>query len=87
MRKLMKRETIRTAYPNRKTIYFGFLCCLVYFTSYFTRINYGAVLVEIIRDLEITKDVGSIAVAGSFITYSVRLCVWHRSPVVCLVST
>ncbi len=50
---------------------FVFLCCLVYFTSYLTRINYGAVLVEIIRDLDITKEAGSIAVTGSFITYGV----------------
>lgn len=49
--------------------YFCFLCCLVYFTSYLTRIDYSAVLVEIIDDLNISKELASIAVTGSFITY------------------
>ncbi|MBQ7931324.1 MAG: MFS transporter [Clostridia bacterium] len=53
----------------RSTLYFCFLCCLVYFTSYLTRIDYAAVLVEIIADLNITKSAASIAVTGSFITY------------------
>jgi len=53
----------------RSTLYFCFLCCLVYFTSYLTRIDYAAVLVEIIADLNITKSTASIAVTGSFITY------------------
>ncbi len=45
------------------------LFCAVYFISYITRINYAATLTEIIRDMNITKAVGSIAVTGSFITY------------------
>ena len=45
------------------------LCCTVYFVSYITRINYAAVLAEIISDLGITKQLASIAVTGSFITY------------------
>ncbi|MBQ8369553.1 MAG: MFS transporter [Clostridia bacterium] len=61
----MKNKNIR----DRSTAYFCFLCCLVYFTSYLTRIDYAAVLVEIIADLEITKSTASIAVTGSFITY------------------
>lgn len=47
------------------------LCCLVYFTSYVTRINYAAALAEIVVDLNITKQLASIAVTGSFITYGV----------------
>ncbi len=47
------------------------LCCAVYFVSYITRINYAAVLTEIISDLQISKSVASIAVTGSFITYGV----------------
>ncbi len=47
------------------------LCCAVYFVSYITRINYAAVLTEIIADLQISKSVASIAVTGSFITYGV----------------
>ena len=45
------------------------LCCLAYFSSYLTRLNYGAALAEIITDLSITKEVASLAVTGNFITY------------------
>lgn len=47
------------------------LCCLVYFMSYVTRIDYAAVLAEIVNDLGVTKQAASIAVTGSFITYGV----------------
>ena len=47
------------------------LCCLVYFMSYVTRIDYAAVLAEIVKDLGVTKQAASIAVTGSFITYGV----------------
>ena len=49
--------------------YLPILCCLVYFVSYVTRINYQAALSEIVTDLEITRQLASIAVTGSFITY------------------
>ena len=49
----------------------GFLCCLVYFVSYITRINYGAAIAEIVADMQITKEMASYAVTGSFITYGV----------------
>ena len=45
------------------------LCCLVYFTSYITRINYGAVIPAVIADLGITKGQAGLAVTGCFITY------------------
>lgn len=47
------------------------LCCAVYFVSYITRINYAAVLAEIIAELGITKQLASIAVTGSFATYGI----------------
>lgn len=53
----------------RKTILFSSLCCLVYFSSYITRINYGAAIAEIVLSLGITKASASMAVTGSFITY------------------
>ncbi len=53
----------------RKVKHFSILCCLVYFVSYITRINYQASISAIITDLGITKDLASIAVTGSFITY------------------
>lgn len=45
------------------------LCCLVYFSSYITRLDYAAVLVEIVQDMQIAKTTASIAVTGSFVTY------------------
>lgn len=47
------------------------LCCMVYFMSYVTRQDYAASLTAIVNDLNITKQVASIAVTGSFITYGV----------------
>lgn len=47
------------------------LCCLIYFASYLTRLDYGAALAEIILDLEISKESAILAVTGSFITYGV----------------
>lgn len=47
------------------------LCCVVYFTSYLTRHNYAAALAEIVKSMEITKQEGSYAVTGMFITYGV----------------
>jgi len=49
-----------------------FLCalfCAVYFASYITRINYSAVITEIVRDLSITKELASLAATGAFVTY------------------
>lgn len=56
---------------SRRTTLFCFICCLVYFSSYVTRINYGAAISEIILSLGITKTLASMAVTGSFITYGV----------------
>lgn len=47
------------------------LCCMVYFMSYVTRLDYAASLTAIVSDLNITKQLASIAVTGSFITYGV----------------
>lgn len=46
-----------------------FMFCLVYFTSYITRINYGAVIAEVILDLGISKGQAGLAVTGCFIFY------------------
>jgi len=45
------------------------LCTVCYFVSYVTRINYGAVLLEIVKTEGISKVAASMAVTGSFITY------------------
>lgn len=46
-----------------------FLCALVYFTSYLTRVNFAAVLVEIIRSDGFARTAVSVAPTGLFITY------------------
>ncbi len=60
---------------KRNMVKICLLCCLAYFAGYLTRIDYAAVLVEIIDDLQVTKDTASIAVTGSFITYAIGLLV------------
>ncbi len=45
------------------------LCTACYFVSYITRINYGAVLLEIVKTEGISKVAASMVVTGSFITY------------------
>lgn len=54
---------------DRKSFLFSSLCFLVYFSSYMTRINYGAAIAEIVLPLGITKASASVAVTSSFITY------------------
>ncbi len=49
------------------------LCSLAYFASYITRNNYAAVLVEMIDNLNTTKQIASIGVTGSFITYGLGM--------------
>lgn len=46
-----------------------FLCALVYFSSYLTRVNFAAVLVEIIRSEGFARTAVSVALTGLFITY------------------
>ncbi len=45
------------------------LCAVTYFISYVTRINYGSVIVEIVRAKGITNSAASAVVTGGFITY------------------
>ncbi len=48
---------------------FTLLFCLVYFTSYITRVNYGAALIAISDSLNIPDSLAGIPVALSFISY------------------
>lgn len=54
---------------KRRSMLLIWLCSLVYFVSYLTRINYAAALSEIITKLHVSNAVASLAVTGSFITY------------------
>lgn len=59
-------ETVK----ERKRVYA--VICLFMFTymvSYITRINYGAVIVDMVRSTGYTKSALSMALTGSFITY------------------
>ena len=58
---------------KKKTGLFICLCALAYFASYITRLDYATVLVELIEDLGTTKQIASIGVTGSFITYGLGM--------------
>jgi len=45
------------------------LCAFIYFISYITRINYGAVIAEMVTSTGLAKSALSLALTGSFITY------------------
>lgn len=48
-----------------------FLCAIIYFVSYVTRINYSAVLVEIMKSEGFAKTAASVPLTGLFIVYGV----------------
>ncbi len=60
MRKITEKKYINTMI---------LLCVFVYFVSYITRINYGAVILEIVLTEGILKSAASLALTGSYITY------------------
>lgn len=47
------------------------LCAISYFVSYLTRINYSAVLVEMVADTGFAKTALSVALTGNFIAYGI----------------
>ena len=55
----------------RTTKYLTLLFAATYFTSYLTRINYGAIISEMVRSTGIDKSLLSMALTGSFITYGI----------------
>lgn len=56
---------------KERTVNLAFLGFLIYFASYVTRINYGAVISEIVFTEGIAKSSASLAVTASFITYGI----------------
>jgi OPA family glycerol-3-phosphate transporter-like MFS transporter len=56
---------------KKKVRMLGVLFTLMYMISYITRINYGAIITEMVSDTGYTKALLSLAVTGSFITYGV----------------
>ena len=61
----MTKKILDTKYIR----YLSALCFLVYFTSYITRINYGAIIAEIVRAEGILKSAASVITTVSFISY------------------
>lgn len=62
MKKLTDKKSIR---------FFVYLCAMIYFVSYLTRINYAATLVEIRRSMRISQAEASMAVTASAISYGI----------------
>ena len=56
---------------KHEIMFFTFLCCLVYFTSYLTRLNYTASLSEICDSLSINRQSASLPITGCFIVYGI----------------
>ena len=54
---------------KKKIRMLGFLLMAAYFASYLTRINYGAVIAEIVAAEGIKKSAASLALTGSAVTY------------------
>lgn len=47
------------------------LCCLVYFVSYLTRLDYAVCMVEIQTALQVDKNIAGLPVTASFLSYGV----------------
>ena len=57
---------------NKKYVFaLVFLCAVIYFVSYVTRINYSAVLVEIMKSEGYEKTAASVPLTGLFIVYGI----------------
>ena len=61
--------------PGKKTadpaLRLGFLFAAIYMVSYITRINYGAVISEMVASTGISKELLSLSLTGSFVTYGI----------------
>lgn len=51
--------------------YLSALCFMVYFTSYITRINYSAIVAEIVTAEGILKSSASFVITAGFISYGI----------------
>ena len=64
-------ETVKKLTTKKYIFALVFLCSVIYFVSYITRINYSAVLVEIMRSEGFEKTAASVPLTGLFIVYGV----------------
>lgn len=58
-----------TIKKNQSSTLLIFLFSLTYMTSYITRINYGAIISEMVSATGISKSLLSLSLTGSFVTY------------------
>lgn len=63
------QTTVKKLVSKKYIFYLVFLCSVIYFVSYITRINYSAVLVEIMKSEGFAKTEASVPLTGLFIVY------------------
>lgn len=56
---------------NKTFLTISMLCCLVYFTSYMTRLNFTVAISEITHSLGISNKAAGMAIVGSSIVYGI----------------
>jgi len=56
---------------SRAALFFMFLCSAVYFTSYISRINYGAVIEAVVKDTGILRENAGLVSTTAFFTYGI----------------
>lgn len=64
-------KTQKKLVDKKQIMFFSMLCFMVYYTSYITRINYGAVIAEIVTAEGILKSAASVVITAGFISYGV----------------
>lgn len=60
---------MRTTADRKQANCYILLCTFIYFVSYITRINYGAIISEMVTSTGLSKSALAAALTGSFITY------------------
>ena len=58
-------------FADKRSSRITLMCALLYFCSYLTRYNFGAVLVEIVAREGISAELVSMSITGLFITYGI----------------
>ena len=65
----MKSQTNKKT--SRDALFLIFLCAAVYFTSYVTRINYGAVIEAMVKNTGILRESAGLVSTTAFFTYGI----------------
>ncbi|WP_068784724.1 MFS transporter [Paenibacillus phocaensis] len=62
---------VRIKAANQTFLTISMLCCLVYFTSYMTRLNFTVAISEITHSLGVSNKAAGMAIVGSSIIYGI----------------